>query len=98
MQHMTYKAKSKKYKMGKYTFWCCPCEGYPFRRLTELSLLPFLEHHIGSPWDTQASDAKLGRGPFPVLKLYIIRNDQVGKQELELTSSSKEPSWTKSEV
>ena len=96
MQHMTYKAKSKKDKMGKDTFWCRP--GYPFRGLTELSLLPFLEHHIGGPWDTQYSDAKLGRGPFPVLKLYIIRNDQVGKQELELTSSSKEPSWTKSEV
>lgn len=96
MQHMTYKAKSKK-KDGTRYIWYRPSEGYPFRRLTELSLLPFPGHHIGGPWDTQPSDAKLGRGPFPVLKLYIIHNDQVGKQELDFTSS-KESSWTESEV
>jgi len=79
MQYMTYKAKSKKKDGSRYTVsGAARVKDIRFERLTELSLLPFLEHHIGGPWDTQPSDAKLGRGPFPVLKLYIIRNDQVG--------------------
>jgi hypothetical protein len=54
-----------------------------------ISHLPFPEHYIRFPGQTQSAKANLARNPFPFLKLDIIGSDNMGKQRLEFIDSKE---------
>ena len=54
-----------------------------------ISLLPRPEHHVRVPWKFHCADAIPTGNPFPLLKLDIIRYDDIGKQRLDFVGRKK---------